>query len=120
MSLTTIVNTLVDNREVIAGLIILAVFIVQTVREFMLLDNTSKRVKVLRWLEYQVSSAESQFGGGTGELKLRKVYAEFIKQYPVCSTFVTYERFKGLVDEALEWMKEQIKKNAKIQAAIND
>lgn len=119
MSLKTIVNVLVENRETIAGLIILLVFCVYEVRNFLLLNDTAKRKQVLHWLEYKVSDAEAEFGSKTGQLKLRKVYTEFIKQYPVCARFVTFERFNDLVKEALVWMEDQIKKNAQIQAAIN-
>ncbi len=120
MSLKTIINILLENKETIVGLIILIIFCVKSIQEFMLLDNTKKREQVLHWLEYKVSDAESLFGSKTGQLKLRKVYSEFVKQYPVSATLVSFDRFAELVDEALEWMREQIKKNAKISAAIND
>ena len=74
--------------------------------------------KVKEWLVYAVSVAEEELGGGTGPLKLLKVYNMFVERYPVFKVLVSYETFKNWVDLALEVMKEMMQKNEKVKAKI--
>ena len=74
--------------------------------------------KVKAWLVYAVSLAEEELGGGTGPLKLLKVYNMFVERYPVFKVLVSYETFKNWVDLALEVMKEMMQKNKKVKDKI--
>lgn len=72
------------------------------------ITKTSKAeqlIKIKEWLIFAVSDAEKYLEGEEGALKLRAVYDEFIKRYPKASTWVTFETFSTLVDEALEKYK---------------
>ena len=74
--------------------------------------------RMKEWLKYAVTIAEKELGSGTGQLKLRQVYDMFIKKFPVLSNFIPFSIFSKMVDLALEWMNEQIKKNNKIKEFI--
>ena len=74
--------------------------------------------KVKEWLVYAVSVAEEELGGGTGPLKLLKVYNMFVERYPVFKVLVSYETFKNWVDLALEEMRKMIIDNDKIKVKI--
>lgn len=74
--------------------------------------------KVKNWLVWAVGEAEKEFGGGTGQLKLRSVYNEFVKMFPKLSLFITFSRFSFLVDEALEILAVMLK-NDKIANIIS-
>lgn len=74
--------------------------------------------KVKNWLVWAVGEAEKQFGGGTGQLKLRSVYNEFVKMFPKLSLIITFSRFSFLVDEALDILAEMLK-NDKIANIIS-
>lgn len=74
--------------------------------------------KVKNWLVWAVGKAEQEFGGGTGQLKLRSVYNEFILRFPKLSTFLTFKRFSFLVDEALDILDKMLK-NEKIANIIS-
>lgn len=74
--------------------------------------------KVKNWLVWAVGEAERQFGGGTGQLKLRTVYKEFVKWFPKLSLIISFERFSFLVDEALETLAVMLK-NEKIANIIS-
>lgn len=74
--------------------------------------------KVKEWLVYAVSLAEEELGGGTGPLKLLKVYNMFVERYPVFKVLVSYDTFKGWVDLALEKMEEMLKNNDKVKNKI--
>ncbi len=73
--------------------------------------------KVRNWLVWAVSKAEQEFGSGTGQLKLRSVYNQFIARFPKLSTFITFKRFAVLVDEALNILSDMLK-NGKIANII--
>lgn len=73
--------------------------------------------KVRNWLVWAVGKAEQEFGSGTGQLKLRSVYNQFIARFPKLSTFITFKRFSALVDEALNILSDMLK-NGKIANII--
>lgn len=73
--------------------------------------------KVRNWLVWAVGKAEQEFGSGTGQLKLRSVYNQFIARFPKLSTFITFKRFAVLVDEALSILSDMLK-NGKIANII--
>ena len=73
--------------------------------------------KVRNWLVLAVGKAEQEFGSGTGQLKLRSVYNQFIARFPKLSTFITFKRFAVLVDEALNILSDMLK-NGKIANII--
>lgn len=76
------------------------------------------REKIIEWLKGQVSKAEKELGGGTGELKLRDVYDSFIKVWPNEAEIATFKEYSEMVDEALTWMKKQMERNESIKAHI--
>ncbi len=76
---------------------------------------TGKGKQLKAWLLIAVEEAEKALGGGTGPLKLQKVYDGFIAKFPKLSKFISYATFCKLVDKALEKLgyllkdKEEIK-----------
>ena len=102
------------NTGVILGMIILAILIGISVYYFIKLDKEQKIANVKEWLKYAVVMAEKSLGGGTGQLKLRYVYNAAVAKFPWLVSLVSFEMFSGWVDEALEWMKQQLESNAKI------
>lgn len=107
------------NTGVIFGMIILGLLIGLSVYRFTKLDEEKKIANIKQWLKYAVVEAEKFLGGKTGQLKLRYVYDLAVKQFPWIVTLVTFEVFSGWVDEALEWMKDQIQQNKAIDNYIN-
>ena len=103
-----------ENWYFIFALAVTAVVgIVVTVRKLSL-----RRVK--EWLKYAVSLAEKELGSGTGQLKLRKVYDDFITKYPWISLMISFETFSTLVDEALVWLRTQINDNKNIKNYVSE
>lgn len=76
--------------------------------------------KVKEWLLYAVTLAEKDLGGGTGKIKLRKVYDMFVEKYPVISFLVSFETFSKWVDVALDKMNEMLKENKALKAYVDD
>lgn len=76
--------------------------------------------KVREWLLYAVTLAEKDLGGGTGKIKLRKVYDMFVEKYPIISFFVSFETFSKWVDVALDTMNEMLKDNKDLKAYISN
>lgn len=75
--------------------------------------------KVKEWLRYAVTMAEKELGTGTGQLKLREVYDWFIDQFPVFSKLLPFPIFSKLVDDALDWMRDQMECNEKINEYVS-
>ena len=100
---------------VILGIIILGVLVGLLVYQFAKLDKTTKIDNIKQWLKFAVVEAEKALGSGTGQLKLRYVYDLAVKQFPWIVTLVTFEIFSGWVDEALDWMRDQLKQNSAIE-----
>lgn len=75
--------------------------------------------KVREWMLYAVTEAERELGGGTGQLKLRKVYDMFLAKFPKLSIFISFDTFSRWVDIALDKMREMIEQNAAMQNLIN-
>ncbi len=108
------------NTGVVFGLIILAILIIISVYSFIKLDKAQKIANIKEWLKLAVVEAEKALGGGTGQLKLRYVYNLAVTQFPWIVTLVSFETFSGWVDEALEWMKQQLETNDKINNYVNE
>lgn len=74
--------------------------------------------KAKEWLKWAVCMAEKELGEKTGQLKLRYVYDMFVEKFPALASILPFSIFSKWVDLALEWMKDQLDKNAKIKAVI--
>ena len=67
--------------------------------------NNSKENQIAivkQWLLFAVAQAEKELGSKTGDLKLAKVYNEFVNELPVAAKVINYDEFKELVDFALK------------------
>jgi hypothetical protein len=74
--------------------------------------------KVREWLLYAVTIAEKEYGGGTGQIKLRAVYDKFLAKYPKLSFFISFETFSGWVDIVLDKMRVMIEENPAANALV--
>lgn len=107
------------NTSVVFGLIILAIMCGIAVYRFSKLDREKKIANIKQWLKLAVIEAEKVLGGGTGQLKLRYVYDLAVKQFPWIVALVSFEIFSSWVDEALEWMKQQLEQNKAISGYVS-
>ena len=104
--------------EVILGLIILAIIAGIFGYQFAKQDKATKIANIKEWLKFAVIEAEKLLGGGTGQLKLRYVYDLAVAQFPWLVSLVTFAVFSSWVDEALDWMKDQLESNANINGYV--
>lgn len=74
--------------------------------------------KVKEWLLYAVTLAEKELGGGTGALKLRQVYDQFVVKFPWLAKIISFDKFSKLVDESLDEMNHLLTTNNKIQEFV--
>jgi hypothetical protein len=79
-----------------------------------------KPKQIKEWLINACGVAEAYFGSGTGQLKLRKVWAMFIEQFPIFSNFVSFKRFSGWVEEALAIFKRWLDLNPQAAAFFGE
>ena len=74
------------------------------------------RKNIVEWLVCACAEAEMTYGAGTGYLKLRDVYNEFVKTHSFVASILPFDAFSALVDMALKLLKEKLAENE----AIND
>lgn len=80
----------------------------------------SGKKSIKEWLLYGVFMAESEWGSGTGKLKLRTVYDMFVTKYPIISKLLPFPVFSLWVDEVLKEMRQILEENKDIRANIKD
>lgn len=104
---------------IILSIAALAVFIVKVVQ--FVRSPSDKQIENLKeWLKLAVTEAEAALGSGTGQLKLRDVYDMAVEKFPWVGEFITFETFSTWVDEALEWMNNQLENNENVKAYVVD
>lgn len=77
-----------------------------------------RRKNVIEWLVCVCAEAERTYGSGTGYIKLRDVYSEFVRAYPILSVIMPFEYFSYLVDKALVHLRKKLDENKAISEAI--
>ena len=108
------------NAEVIVIIILAAIILIGAITWFVKLPLATKIKNLKEWLKYAVVEAEKALGSGTGQLKLRKVYDMAVGQFSWLSKFITFEQFSKWVDEALDWMNEQLSENEEVKEYIEE
>ena len=106
------------NAQIIVTLVIVAIALVCGIIWFVKLPKDKKIANIKEWLKFAVIDAEKELGSGTGQLKLRMVYNMAVKQFPFIVQLIPFDTFSGWVDEALDWMKDQLAENKVTQSYI--
>lgn len=106
---------MIDNWFLIVILGVMFCFVGASILSFSKLTKEEKLHSVKEWLKFAVCEAEKELGSGTGQLKLRWVYGEAIKQFPFLINMISFEMFAEWVDEALAWMERQLISNKSVR-----
>ena len=106
------------NAQIIVTLVIVAIALVCGIIWFVKLPKDKKIANIKEWLKFAVIDAEKELGSGTGQLKLRMVYNMAVKQFPFIVQLIPFDTFSGWVDEALDWMRDQLAENKVTQSYI--
>lgn len=99
--------------NILIEIIILILFITGVI--FFILNQ---RKSIKEWLLYAVVEAEKNLGSKTGKIKLRQVYDEFIRTFPIISKIISFNLFSSLVDNSLIEMKKILESNETIKEYI--
>ena len=106
------------NAQIIVALVIVAIALVCGIIWFVKLPKDKKIANIKEWLKFAVVDAEKELGSGTGQLKLRMVYNMAVKQFPFIVQLIPFDTFSGWVDEALDWMRDQLAENKVTQSYV--
>ena len=106
------------NVQIIVALVIVAIALVCGIIWFVKLPKDKKIANIKEWLKFAVVDAEKELGSGTGQLKLRMVYNMAVKQFPFIVQLIPFDIFSGWVDEALDWMRDQLAENKVTQSDV--
>lgn len=81
---------------------------------------TKEQLNCLKeWLKIAVIQAEKELGKKTGQAKLRYVYDLFLTKFSWLAKIITFEQFSAYVDEALEWVRDQLESNKAISNIVS-
>lgn len=105
------------DAKTLIVIIVIAAAGIAAVWRFLGLSRAQKIANLKEWLKWAVSQAERLLGSGTGELKLRLVYDMAVTAFPWVGRLVDFEDFSVWVDEALEWLGEQLE-NDSVKALV--
>lgn len=108
----------IDNWFIIVAIGALCAAVVTAVRGFWKKPTDEQIEAVREWLLGVVTEAEKDLGGGTGALKLRRVYDLFVARFPWLAKVVPFAVFKLWVDDALVEMREMLKQNKKVKSYV--
>ena len=108
------------NWPIILALIAVLVVVIYAIYKFTKQPKEEQLNKIREWLLYAVTSAQKEFGSGTGQIKLRYVYDKFLTKFPQFAPIISFELFSNLVDEALVKFKEILETNKKIQQYVEE
>ena len=111
-------NWIMDNWFIIVASLAGLSCIVVGVFWFFRQPSKIQQSKVKEWLLWAVTKAETELGGGTGQLKLAMVYDLFIARFPTIAKFMTFEMYSKLVDQALQKMNELLVTNKRIKELV--
>ena len=114
-----IMDFIIDNWVVIVAAIAVLVGVVIAVVKFVKSGRETQLSNLKEWLLFATVEAEKALGAGTGKLKLRAVYDMFVAKFSWLAKIISFERFSGLVDEALETMNNMLSNNVAVQHYVN-
>jgi len=109
---------IIENWAIMVGMLALGAAIALAFSRFWKMPSAEQLEKVQNWLLLAVSEAEKDLGGGTGELKLRKVYDKFLGKFPWLAKVVSFKRFMSMVRKALEEMETMLSENKAAKAYV--
>lgn len=113
-----ILNWLVDNWSIIVAAIAIIVVAIVAIQKFRKMPTEAQKAKVKQCLLNWVIEAERDLGGGTGKVKLSRVYGWFVTAFPFLKNFIPFEVFSTWVDEALDEMREMLATNASLKTVV--
>lgn len=93
-----IINFIIEYWSTIVGIIAVITALILRVAKL-------NKGKISNWLIAAVTAAEKELGSGTGELKLRVVYDQFVHTFPLISLIISFTTFSNWVDTALNEMR---------------
>ena len=111
---------LIENWPLLVALVAVIATAAYSFYNFIKLPRDKQLSKVEEWLLWAVTEAEKQFGGGTGQLKLRYVYDMFVSRFPTVAKLISFDFFSIMVDNALEKMRKLLETNNKIESYVEN
>lgn len=109
---------IVENWYIIIALIATGAAIGVSVYRFANKPTSEQITNVMEWLLGAVTEAEKELGGGTGQLKLRKVYDLFVERFSWLAIVIPFEVFSNMVDDALIEMRHLLQTNEAVETYV--
>lgn len=112
------IEYIVNNFPLVIATIAVLLVAIVSVMNFFQKPTKEQLDSVREWILLIVIESEKRFGSGTGKIKLRYAYDQFVTKFPYIAKFVTFETFSQYIDQALEEMKKLLKTNSYVKAYV--
>lgn len=109
---------IIENWALILAILAVIFVAALAVYRFFKLPTEEQLDNLRAWLLGAVTEAEKELGGGTGQLKLRRVYDLFVARFPWLAKVITFNTFSEMVDDALDEMRALLQKNEAVEAYV--
>lgn len=100
------------------GLVLVVIGLVLTIVKWFKMPSEKQLSNIKEWLLFATIEAEKELGSGTGQLKLRFVYDQFIARFGLIAKLMPFQVFSRLVSEVLEDMKLTLETNKDIREFV--
>lgn len=114
----TIILFLKQNWAFLLLLLAALCLAVTYIKTFLKKPLSEQIEKVKAWLLIAVTSAEKEYGAGTGAIKLAYVYSMFIEKFPAVANLISFDTFSLLVDEVLDKFKTMLNSNINLKTYV--
>ena len=104
-------NAIVENMPFILLCLAMIAVVISCFYSLVTMPSQKRQKMLEEWLKIAVTEAEKQFGGETGQLKLRWVYEKAVETFPWLIRMMDFDVFSLYVDAALIWMRKQMEEN---------
>lgn len=88
-------------------------------KNFIQMDKNEAIKMLENWAVWAVAKAEKELGSATGELKLAKVYNEFITECPEIAKVVCHDEFRALITFTLARFQKLVETNDAVAMYMN-
>lgn len=114
---------IVNHWEVIVSVILLVVvfgvYVVPKIIEFVGYPTSKKWEIIKKYLLAWVTEAETKFSDGDYDLIINYVYSAFISKFPFVMKWISEDKFKSLVDDAIKELEGILAKSNKTLASLH-
>lgn len=120
MIIAQIMEWIYKNRLLLVGVILVTLILFIMAVSFFSASKEKQQQKIKEWLIWACIEAEKLLQSGTGQLKLREVWNQFLEvpAFGLIAKLITFEHFEELVTDTLMIVKLMLISNSSLAVYV--